>query len=90
MDSLTDVERRMLDLEGRWWATPGRKEAAIAQQFGMSATRYYQLLNRLLGRRAALAYEPVTVNRLRRVRSRRQHDPIFSGQTGTQVSDRAR
>jgi hypothetical protein len=50
MDSLTDIERQMLDLEGEWWATPGRNEAAIADQFGMSATRYYQLLNRCSAR----------------------------------------
>lgn len=77
MDSLTDIEQRMLDLEGQWWATPGWKEAAIADQFGMSASRYYQLLNRLLGSRAALAYDPVTVNRLRRVRSWRHSNSSF-------------
>lgn len=77
MDSLTDIEQQMLDLEGQWWATPGRKEAAIADQFGMSATRYYQLLNRLLGAREALAYDPVTVNRLRRVRSRGRSNSSF-------------
>ncbi|OMC37993.1 hypothetical protein A5742_07885 [Mycolicibacterium fortuitum] len=67
MDSLTDIEQQMLVLEGQWWAAPGRKEAAISDQFGMSASRYYQLLNRLLGSRAALAYDPVAVNRLRRI-----------------------
>lgn len=70
MDSLTDIEQQMLDIESRWWATPGRKEVAISDQFGMSAARYYQLLNRLLGSQAALAYDPVTVNRLRRLRTR--------------------
>lgn len=70
MDSLTDIEQQMLDLEGQWWATPGRKEVAICDQFGMSAPRYYQLLNRLLGSQAAVAYDPVTVNRLRRIRTR--------------------
>jgi hypothetical protein len=70
VDTLTDIEQQMLDTEREWWATPGRKEAAISDRFGMSATRYYQLLNRLLGDRAALAYDPITVNRLRRVRTR--------------------
>ncbi|MGV0738175.1 DUF3263 domain-containing protein [Mycobacterium syngnathidarum] len=70
MDSLTDIEQQMVDLEGQWWATPGRKESAISDQFGMSAPRYYQLLNRLVGTQAALAYDAVTVNRLRRLRSR--------------------
>ena len=66
MDSLTDIEQQMLDLEGQWWSTPGPKEAAIADQFKMSAPRYYQLL----GTAAALAYDPITVNRLRRVADR--------------------
>lgn len=70
LDSLTDIEMQMLDTEREWWATPGRKEAAIADRFGMSAVRYYQLLNRLLADRAALAYDPVTVNRLRRISRR--------------------
>lgn len=69
MDSLTDMEQQILDLEGQWWVTPGRKDAAISDRFGMSASRYYQLLNRLLGSQAALAYDPVTVNRLRRIRT---------------------
>lgn len=77
MDSLTDIEQQILDLEGQWWATPGRKEVAIADQFGMPASRYYQLLNRLLGSQAALAYDPVTVNRLRRVRSGRRYNSSF-------------
>jgi hypothetical protein len=34
----------------------------------MSPTRYYQLLNALLDDRNAAAYDPVTVNRLRRIR----------------------
>lgn len=73
MDSLTDQQRTMLDLEREWWATPGGKEAAIVEQTGMSPTRYYQLLDRLLDNPAALAYDPITVNRLRRIRHRRTH-----------------
>lgn len=71
MDSLTDIERQMLDTESEWWATNGGKEAEIADRFGMSAVRYYDLLNRLINSEAALAYDPVTVNRLRRIRSER-------------------
>lgn len=67
LDSLTERETAMLDLEAQWYATPGGKEAAIDEQLGLGVVRYYQLLNRLLTREAALAYDPVTVNRLRRV-----------------------
>jgi hypothetical protein len=73
MESLTEIERQMLDLEGEWWATPGRKEDAISDRFSMSATCYYQLLNRLLGTREALAYDPITVSRLHANRCARQH-----------------
>ncbi len=70
--TLTDVERQMLDLERKDWSTsPGAKELAIRDQVGLSAIRYYQLLNQLLETEAALAYDPLTVNRLLRLRDRR-------------------
>jgi hypothetical protein len=71
MDSLTGIEQQMLDTEAEWWATEAGKNAAIADRFGMSAVRYYDLLNRLIESEAALAYDAVTVNRLRRLRSAR-------------------
>lgn len=64
---LTDQQRAMLDMEREFWATPGGKEDAIVQRFGMTPLRYYQLLTRLLTVPAALVYDPVTVNRLRRI-----------------------
>jgi hypothetical protein len=56
----------MLELEGQWWKYVGAKAARIFEQFAMSETRYYQVLNALLDNPAALAVEPGTVNRLRR------------------------
>ncbi|TXS57743.1 DUF3263 domain-containing protein [Streptomyces sp. t39] len=53
-------------------ARHGAKERAIREQLGMSPVRYYQLLNALLDDRRALAHDPVTVNRLRRVRDARR------------------
>lgn len=70
MDALTDQDRAVLDLEREWWATPGGKESAIIDRLGLSPVRYYQRLNRLVETHAALAYEPLTVNRLRRLRAR--------------------
>lgn len=69
MDSLTEHERAMLDLEQQWWATAAGKEDAI-RAMGLTPTRYYQLLNRLLATERAVAYAAVTVNRLRRTRDR--------------------
>jgi hypothetical protein len=68
---LTDSERELLDFEKQWWRRPGAKEQAIRDRFELSPTGYYQLLNALLDRPAALAYDPVLVNRLRRVRAGR-------------------
>ncbi|MFF3864382.1 DUF3263 domain-containing protein [Micromonospora sp. NPDC001898] len=68
---LTERERRILAFEQQWWRHAGAKEQAIRDGFGLSATRYYQLLNGLLDNPAALAAEPVLIGRLRRLRSSR-------------------
>lgn len=65
MDSLSDQQRAMLDLECLWFTTAGGKEDAI-RQLGLSPVRYYQKLNQLITTEPALAYAPVIVNRLRR------------------------
>jgi hypothetical protein len=65
-------ERDMLAFERQWWRFAGAKEAAIRERFGMSATRYYQVLNALVDRPEALAVDPLLVRRLRRMRAARQ------------------
>lgn len=72
MDELSDRERAILALEARPWRTPGAKEAAVREQLGIAPARYYQLLNGLLDRPAALAHDPLLVNRLRRLREQRR------------------
>ncbi len=69
--ALGDRERAILEFERQWWRHAGAKEQAIRDRFGLSATRYYQLLNGLLDKPAALAHDPVLVQRLRRLRSSR-------------------
>ncbi|WP_212911685.1 DUF3263 domain-containing protein [Streptomyces sp. TS71-3] len=64
--------RAVLALERRNWPAPGAKERAIREQLGLAPVRYYQLLNALLDDPRALAHDPVTVNRLRRIRARRR------------------
>ncbi|MFD2767603.1 DUF3263 domain-containing protein [Micromonospora eburnea] len=73
-DGLAERDRQILAFEQRWWRHAGAKEQAIRDTFGLSATRYYQLLNALLDHPAALAAEPVLVGRLRRLRSTRTRD----------------
>lgn len=67
-DGLSDRDRAVLAVERQSWSGPGAKEREIREQLGISPTRYYQLLNALLDDRRALEEDPVTVNRLRRVR----------------------
>lgn len=69
---LAERDTKILDFERQWWQYPGAKEQAIRELFGMSSTRYYQLLNQLIDRPEALAFDPMLVKRLRRQRSRRQ------------------
>jgi hypothetical protein len=65
-------ERDVLAFERQWWRHAGAKEAAIKEQFGLSATRYYQVLNAVIDRPEALAVDPLLVRRLRRMRATRQ------------------
>lgn len=68
---LDERGRRILAFEKQWWRQAGAKEQAIRDTFGLSATRYYQLLNGLLDDPLALAFDPVVVQRLRRLRASR-------------------
>ncbi|MDX3385081.1 DUF3263 domain-containing protein [Streptomyces niveiscabiei] len=67
-------ERDILALERRSFPSPGTKERAIREELGLSPVHYYQLLNALLDDSRALALDPVTVNRLRRVREGRREE----------------
>ena len=69
---LSDRDREILEFERQWWKYAGAKETAVREQFDMSATRYYQVLNALIDRPEALAVDPMLVKRLRRLRSARQ------------------
>jgi len=69
---LTDRDRKVLEFERQWWKYAGAKEQAIRDLFDLSSTRYYQLLNQLIDDPAALAFDPMLVKRLRRLRASRQ------------------
>ncbi len=72
-------DRQVLDFEGSWWLYPGPKDQAIRDYLGMSATRYYQVLRRIMDEEGALDHDPLTILRLRRMRRQRQD----------QIADRA-
>ena len=71
-EGLSEREHDVLAFERQWWKYAGAKEAAIKDLFGMSATRYYQVLNTLIDKPEALVADPMLVKRLRRLRSTRQ------------------
>jgi hypothetical protein len=70
--SLSERDRRILEFERQWWKYAGAKEQAIRDLFDMSATRYYQIINSLIDNPEALAFDPMLVKRLRRMRAARQ------------------
>lgn len=70
--SLTAV----LDFEAAWESRASSrlssKESEIRKAFGISPSRYYQLLGRFITTKAALEHNPALVNRLIRLRDRRR------------------
>lgn len=70
-DGLSERDVALLDLERQWWKQPGSKEQVVRERFGVSPTRYYQLVNALVDREAALRHDPMLVKRLRRARAER-------------------
>ena len=68
---LPALQERILDFEREWWRHAGAKEEAIRSEFGLSAPRYYQLLNVAIELPAAVRYDPMLVGRLQRVRDAR-------------------
>jgi hypothetical protein len=71
-DGLSRREHEILAFERQWWKYAGAKERAVKERFGMSGTRYYQVLNALIDKQEALRADPMLVKRLRRVRATRQ------------------
>lgn len=72
MPALPERDMRILAFERGTWRTTGAKEQAIAEVFGITATRYYQVLNELIDNPEALKSDPALVKRLRARRARRQ------------------
>ena len=69
---LSDRDRTILDLESSWWQYPGAKDTAIRQRLDLTPARYYQALHWLIDQPEALAYAPLVVKRLQRLRDRRR------------------
>lgn len=72
MRPLSKRDTAILDFERTWWKYAGAKATAIQQRFGMSDTRYYQVLSAIIEKPGALEVDPMTVRRLRRLRDERR------------------
>ena len=79
---MTEDEKRMLDLAGQRWNYPGSLEQRVRDEFGISLTRFWQRVNQLVDTEEALAYAPLTVNRLRRLRGGRVVSRAARGRLG--------
>jgi hypothetical protein len=69
--ALTEFEIKLLEFERNWWRHAGSKESAVRQLFNLTPSAYYQLLNNLIDKEAALMAQPILVKRLRRIRDAR-------------------
>jgi Protein of unknown function (DUF3263) len=78
-DALDERSRAVLDFEREAWKLTIPKGRAIRERFGFSQARYHQLLHRIIDRPGALAYDPMLVRRLRRVREARRRARTASG-----------
>jgi hypothetical protein len=69
---LDDLTRFVLDFERSWRGGGRSKERGIREGLGISPTRYHQVLVRAIESPDALAYDPMLVRRLRRLRDVRR------------------
>lgn len=67
----------VLEFERETWRYLGTRESAIGERFAWSPARHAQVVGHVIDLPEAMAYDPTTVTRLRRLRDRRaaQRDP---------------
>ncbi len=87
---LSERDRAILEFEGSWWIQPGTKEAAIKARFGLSSSRYRQILSALIDSREAQDQSPLVVRRLRRERDERRRQRFEGGPAGGATGRRVR
>ena len=68
MSALSARDAAILEFEKKWWHYQGAKQQAIRDAFGLTPTRYYELLEELIDLPEAFALAPATVGRYRRLR----------------------
>lgn len=71
---LSTLEEQILAFERQWHTFGGVKEHAIREQFNLSSTAYFQILNSLLDNPEAYERDPILIKRLRRIRDGRRRN----------------
>ena len=66
--ALSDRDRAILEFEQGWWLEPGTKEAALRARLDLSPSRYRELLYAVIDAPDAMAFDPLVVRRVRKVR----------------------
>lgn len=61
---LTDTQKAMIDVAAQTYKYAGSVDVIAKERFGLSPTRFWQDLNRLIQTEAAVAYRPEAVRRL--------------------------
>ena len=74
--ALSQRDLAILEFERQWWRHAGAKEEAIRDVFGLSAARYYQLLNAVIDSPAAVRHDPMLIKRLQRARDARKQSRV--------------
>lgn len=64
---LSEEDRAILDFERASLVEPGPKDMTIEIDLGLSAARFYERLRAIVASAHALAYDPLTVKRVRRI-----------------------
>ncbi len=78
--TLSPIEIAVLDLERSWPVMGNRpaKRDVIREDIGLSSARYYAIVDALCDSVEAVAYDPLTVRRLRRRRDKRRAAKFFA------------
>lgn len=69
---MTDDERTAIRLAAAHYRYPAVRDQHALEQLGLSATRYWALVNRLIDRPDVEAEMPMETHRLRRLRDQRR------------------
>lgn len=67
-----DLDRAIIEFERLRWKSLGAKESEVLRRFDLSLTSYSARLSWILEQPEALAYDAVTVGRLRRLAAERR------------------